>query len=216
MTVAEDIREALIVQDIRYRRADAGVRADVDKILNRLDADIVKAVVKVDVASAKRPATRKKRLDKLNAAVGELARKSFSEINKLLKDSLRRLAKIDVDVRRLLGMEALQADRDSVRATDAHIDDIESPLRVGHRRIARPGGLVDRLDIDARQRGIVRIGHDTGQGTGGDLSKHRARAERQSEAYTDSGCESHGSPPKRWEKGGIQMSMEAENSVSEG
>ena len=113
------------------------------------------------------------------------------------------LTQVDVDIRRLLRMKPFQADRNGVWTARADILDAEPSLRIGDGRIPRPRGLMDGLDIDARQHGIVRVAHDTAQGTGGGLSEGHARAERQSEEYCGSGCESHGSPPKRKIRGEI-------------
>jgi hypothetical protein len=94
-SVAQKIRDDLIAQDIRYRRADAGVRQEVNERLDELDSQIVAAVIKIDVAGTSRVAARRRRLEKLNREIGDVTRRAFSDINNILKLSLRRIAKVE-------------------------------------------------------------------------------------------------------------------------
>lgn len=97
-SVAQKIRDDLIAQDIRYRRADAGVRQEVNGRLDELDSQIVAAVIRIDVAGTSRVAARRRRLQKLNSEVGKLTQAAFSDINKILKASLKRVAKVEAKI----------------------------------------------------------------------------------------------------------------------
>jgi len=94
-TVAQRIRNDIIAQDIRYRRADAAVRNDVDARLDKLEKSIVAMMLKIDVNGTKQVAARQRRLKKLNFELGVLIRTAYSEINGLLRAAGRRIAKVE-------------------------------------------------------------------------------------------------------------------------
>ena len=94
-TVSEDIRDDLITQDIRYKRADASVRKEVDARLSSLEAAIAAAIIRVNVNGTKQVKARQRRLAKLNREVGVLIRTAYSEINGIIKSSARRVANVE-------------------------------------------------------------------------------------------------------------------------
>jgi hypothetical protein len=94
-TVAEKIRDDIIVQDIRYQRANAGVRREVDDRLSQLAADLTALLYRINPNAAVRAAARRRRMKKLNTESRVLIRTAYSEINGILKSSARRIAKVE-------------------------------------------------------------------------------------------------------------------------
>ncbi len=94
-TVAQQIRDDIISQDIRYRRVDAAVRAEVDARLDVLERDITAEMMRIDVNGTSRKAARKRRLKKLNHEIGIIIRTAYSEINGIIRSAGRRVAKVE-------------------------------------------------------------------------------------------------------------------------
>lgn len=94
-TAAEKIRDEIIEQDIRYQRANATVRREVDDRLDRLAADLTALLYRVDPNSAIRPAAKKRRMKRLRIESRTLIRTAYSEINGTLKAAMRRIAKVE-------------------------------------------------------------------------------------------------------------------------
>lgn len=74
------------------------MRQEVNGRLDELDSQIVAAVIRIDVAGTSRVAARRRRLQKLNSEVGKLTQAAFSDINKILKASLKRVAKVEAKI----------------------------------------------------------------------------------------------------------------------
>lgn len=94
-TVAESIRNDIIAQDIRYKRADAAVRREVDARLDQLETEIVMLMLRIDVNGTKQIKARGRRLAKLNKEIGIAIRTAYSEINGIIKSSARRVARVE-------------------------------------------------------------------------------------------------------------------------
>jgi flavin-dependent dehydrogenase len=94
-TVAQKIRDDIIAQDVRYNRVNASVRADVNARLDQLEKEIVTAMIRVDANGARRKTARQRRLKKLNDEIGIIIRTAYSEINGILRNAGRRVAKVE-------------------------------------------------------------------------------------------------------------------------
>jgi len=94
-TAAESIRDDIIAQDIRYKRADAAVRREVDTRLDQLETEIVMLMLRIDVNGTKQVKARARRLVKLNREVGIATRTAYSEINGIIKAAGRRIARVE-------------------------------------------------------------------------------------------------------------------------
>ena len=94
-TVAEEIRDDLIAQDIRYKRADASVRKEIDSRLAVLETAIAATIIQINVNGAKQAGAIDRRLRKLNTEVGILTRTAYSEINGIIKGAARRVANVE-------------------------------------------------------------------------------------------------------------------------
>lgn len=90
-TAAEEVRDDLIAQDVRYRRVEAGINRKVQARLNELDRDVKALLVKIDPAGTTQPKARQRRLQKFNREAGVLIRTAYSEINGMVKADLRRV-----------------------------------------------------------------------------------------------------------------------------
>lgn len=94
-TVAEAIRDDLIEQEVLYRRADAGIRRQVDSRLTQMGSDLKTLMLDIDVAGTKRKDARMRRLKKLNVESRTIIKTAYSEVGGILRSSLRRLAKVE-------------------------------------------------------------------------------------------------------------------------
>jgi transcription elongation factor len=94
-TAAEAIRDDIIAQDIRYKRADATIRREVDARLDKLETEIVALMLRIDVAGTKQRKARARRLAKLHREVGIATRTAYSEINGIIKSGARRVARVE-------------------------------------------------------------------------------------------------------------------------
>ena len=94
-SVAQDIRDDLIEQEIKYRRVDASVRRDVDATLRQLSRDLKDLMIKIDVNGTKRLDARNRRLKKFEKESKILIRTAYSEIGGITRNTLRRVAKVE-------------------------------------------------------------------------------------------------------------------------
>ncbi len=94
-TAAQEIRDSIITQDIRYRRVDAAVRKEVDARLNKLENALTALMLRIDVAGTKQLPARKRRLAKMKKESGKIIRTAYSEINGILHRAGRRIAKVE-------------------------------------------------------------------------------------------------------------------------
>lgn len=93
--ISASIRDDLIEQEIRYRRTDAAIRADVDRRLLQVQKDLVALAIKVDPNGAQTEAARQRRLERLRKSSGALVRDAYREIDQIVKGSARRIAKVE-------------------------------------------------------------------------------------------------------------------------
>jgi hypothetical protein len=94
-SVVRQVRDDLIAQDIRYRRVDASVRRDVDRLIVQLGKDLKKLIISIDVAGTRQVGARKRRLQKLNEQSRDLINNRYREINQVLRKAVRQVAKVE-------------------------------------------------------------------------------------------------------------------------
>lgn len=94
-TAAEEIRDELIENDVRYQRAAGHVRRLVDKRLEQLGREIKETILRIDAHGAQRNDARQRRLKKLEEEIKVLVRTAYSEVNGILKSELRKTAKVE-------------------------------------------------------------------------------------------------------------------------
>lgn len=92
---AEAIRDDLIANDVRYRRADAAVRRKVDVRLSSLSRELRELIARIDIHGAQRVDARQRRLDKFEKEMKAAVRTAYSDINSLLRGEMNRIAKIE-------------------------------------------------------------------------------------------------------------------------
>lgn len=94
-TAAEAVRDDLIAQDVRYRRADAAVRRQIDARFDKLEADLKILMLRIDAAGTQQVKARRRRIAKLEKESKVLIKTAFTEINGYLKGAMRQLAHIE-------------------------------------------------------------------------------------------------------------------------
>lgn len=94
-TAAEAIRDDLIANDVRFRRADGHVRRLVNRRLGELERDLKKVMVDIDPNGAQRTDARRRRTIKLRMKVKELVDKAYQDINAIVRGELRKAAKVE-------------------------------------------------------------------------------------------------------------------------
>lgn len=94
-TAAQEIRDDLIEQEVRYRRVDASVRSDVNKRLTQLGLDLKELLFSIDVHGTNRKDARGRRLQKLNVESRTMIRSAYSEIGGIMRAAARRIAKVE-------------------------------------------------------------------------------------------------------------------------
>ena len=94
-TAAEEIRDDIIEQDVRYRRAEARINRKVQARLTTLDRDVKALLIRIDPAGTQQVKARQRRLRKFNRESGELVRTAYSEIHALVKKDLARVGIVE-------------------------------------------------------------------------------------------------------------------------
>lgn len=94
-SAAQEIRDDLIEQEVRYRRVDASVRGDVNRRLSQLGADLKKLLFDIDVHGTTRKDARERRLKRVNTESRIMIRTAYSEIGGIMRLAVRRIAKVE-------------------------------------------------------------------------------------------------------------------------
>ncbi len=91
-SVAEEVQDDFINQDVQLARVDAGLQKRIDARLDQLGRDLKRLTLDVDVAGTPRKDARGRRLVKLNKESRELIRVAYSDINAMTKATLGKVA----------------------------------------------------------------------------------------------------------------------------
>jgi len=94
-TAAQAVRDDLIKQEVLYRRADAGVRREIDARLIQMGRELKEMVLRIDVAGTQRKDARARRLKKIDDESKIIIRTAYSEVNGILRSAARRIAKVE-------------------------------------------------------------------------------------------------------------------------
>jgi hypothetical protein len=91
----EQVRDELIEQDINNQRALGGVQNAVDRRLVELGRDLRRLVTDADLGTGT-PAARRRKLDRVDELSKPIIATAFQEINALTRNTLGRMAVVDV------------------------------------------------------------------------------------------------------------------------
>ena len=94
-TTNEDLRDALTAQDIVNRRVIGSIENSVDRRVRRMTRDLKALLQRIDPGGAIRIDARRRRTIRFNTASRELIRQAFSDINQMVREDLRRIARTE-------------------------------------------------------------------------------------------------------------------------
>lgn len=94
-TTNEDVRDALTAQDIINRRVIGSIENTVNRRIRRLTRDLKALLDRIDPGGAIQNAARRRRTIRFNEASRDLIRRAFSDINQMVRQDLRRIARTE-------------------------------------------------------------------------------------------------------------------------